>query len=151
MDFIFDVCYKNRALLERFLNDLSITQLNQIPEGFNNNIIWNVAHVIATQQILVYEKSQLSTTIPNEIILNFKKGTKPKEFIDSNKIEEIKSMLFMPIDQTINDLKNGKFKLYDSYTVSTGSTLTNVKDALQFNNFHEGIHLGSILAIRKLV
>ena len=151
MDFIFDVCYKNRAVLERFLNEFSISQLNKIPEGFNNNIIWNIAHVIATQQILVYEKSRLTPTIPDDIITKFRKGTKPTEFIDSHKIEEIRSLLYSPVEETIKDFKDDKFKTFDAYTVSTGSTLSNVKDALQFNNFHEGIHLGSILAIRKLV
>ena len=151
MDFIFDVCYKNRAILERFLNELSIDQLNKIPSGFNNNIIWNIAHVIATQQILIYEKAHVEPTIPQDLIIHFRKGTKPTEFLDLEKIENIKSYLYTPLDKTIEDMHQNKFKHYEAYSVSTGSTLSTVQDALQFNNFHEGIHLGSILAIRKLV
>ncbi|MGB5463369.1 MAG: DinB family protein, partial [Aureibaculum sp.] len=30
-------------------------------------------------------------------------------------------------------------------------TLNNIQDAIEFNNFHEGIHLGYILALKKLV
>jgi hypothetical protein len=34
---------------------------------------------------------------------------------------------------------------------STGYVLTSAQDAMTFNNFHEGIHLGVILGLRKLV
>jgi len=151
MDFVFDVCYKNRAILERFLNEFSVAQLNKIPEGFNNNIIWNIAHVIVTQQILVYEMANAKPTVPSDIIADFRKGTKPTEFIDDQKIMQIKSLLYAPIDQTIEDLKTTIFDNYKAYTVSTGSTLSNVRDAIQFNNFHEGIHLGYLFSLRKLV
>jgi hypothetical protein len=30
-------------------------QLNTIPEGYNNNLIWNIAHIIVVQQMLVYK------------------------------------------------------------------------------------------------
>ena len=28
---------------------------------------------------------------------------------------------------------------------------TNVEDAIEFNNFHEGIHLGYVLALKRLI
>jgi hypothetical protein len=31
------------------------------------------------------------------------------------------------------------------------STLTNVEEAIEFNNFHEGIHLGYILAMKNSI
>lgn len=151
MDFVFDVCYKNRAILERFFNDFSTTQLNKIPQGFNNSIIWNIAHVIVTQQILTYEMAGVDPNVPAELITAFRKGTKPTEFIDGKKIEQIKSLLYKPIDKTIEDLKTDIFNGYQPYTVSTGSTLSSVKDALHFNNFHEGLHLGYLFSLRKFV
>jgi len=47
------------------IEDFSLEELNKIPEGFNNNIIWNIAHVIATQQALVYGLSGLPTQRSN--------------------------------------------------------------------------------------
>ena len=49
MNWTFDICLKNRKLLEAFLDNFTLEQLNKIPEGFNNNIIWNIAHTIVTQ------------------------------------------------------------------------------------------------------
>jgi hypothetical protein len=60
-------------------------------------------------------------------------------------------LLFSTIEKTKEDYKNKMFKTYNSYTVSTKSTLSNVEEAIDFNNFHEGIHLGYILALRKSI
>jgi uncharacterized damage-inducible protein DinB len=32
------------------ISHLSVEQLNKVPTGFNNNIIWNLGHMIAAQQ-----------------------------------------------------------------------------------------------------
>ena len=36
------------------ISSLSPRQLNEIPPGFNNNIIWNLAYLIACQQGVCY-------------------------------------------------------------------------------------------------
>jgi len=47
MDWTFDVLLKNRTILKSFIESFSLEELNKIPQGFNNNIIWNIAHLIA--------------------------------------------------------------------------------------------------------
>jgi len=37
------------------ITPFSLEQLNKIPEGFNNNLIWNIAHCVVTQQLLCYK------------------------------------------------------------------------------------------------
>jgi hypothetical protein len=39
-----------RTTLLTLVENLTINQLNEVPEGFNNNIIWNLAHLTAAQQ-----------------------------------------------------------------------------------------------------
>ena len=53
------------------------------------------------------------------------------------------------LNKTKEDYSHKLFKNYNEYTVSTKSTLTNVEEAIDFNNFHEGIHLGYILALKR--
>jgi hypothetical protein len=48
----------------------TLEQLNKVPRGFNNNIIWNIAHVIVTQQILVYKLSGLPMIVTDEMVEN---------------------------------------------------------------------------------
>ena len=151
MNWALDITTKNRIILERFLEELSLEHLNTIPKGFNNNIIWNIAHTIVTQQLLVYALSGLEPMVPKVMIDKYRKGTKPEGFVDQEEVDIIKGFLFTPIEQTRKDLKNDKFQEYQTYTVTTKSTLTNAKEAIEFNNFHEGLHLGYILALKRAI
>ena len=149
MTWTFDICLKNRQLLESFLDKLTLDELNKIPPGFNNNIIWNIAHTIVTQQLLVYRNSDLPMVVSDDMVTKYKKGTKAEYIVNQQDVDEIRSLLFSSLDKLIEDYNKGLFKNYIAYTVSTKSTLTNVNEALEFSNFHEGIHLGYILALKK--
>ena len=149
MHYDIDITRKNRVLFEGFLDKFNLDELNKVPKGFRNNIIWNIAHCIVTQQLLVYKLSGLEGVLNDKMIAEFRKGTKTERNLAQSEVDEIRNLLFTPLDQTEVDYNAGVFKNYKVYTVSTGSTLTNVDEALAFNNFHEGIHLGYILALIK--
>lgn len=149
MDWAFEVAIKNRKLLESFINNHSLEDLNKVPEGFSNNIIWNIAHTIVTQQLLVYKLSGLPMGISDAMVDDYRKGTKTEREVSQAEVDQIKALLFSPIEKTKEDFNTGVFQTYTEYTVSTTSTLTKVEEAIAFNNFHEGIHLGYILALRK--
>jgi len=149
MHYDIDITRKNRILLEGFLDRFTLEQLNKVPAGFKNNIIWNIAHCIVTQQLLVYKLSSLEGVLSDEMIAEYRKGTKTERDLSQEEVDEIRRLLYAPINQTEEDYNNGVFKSYKEYTVSTGSILTSVDEALAFNNFHEGIHLGYILALIK--
>ena len=53
----FEVTLQNRKRLYKFLKETPKEVLLQIPKGFRNNIWWNIAHVVVTQQLLVYKFS----------------------------------------------------------------------------------------------
>lgn len=151
MNWAFDITLKNRTLLESFLDNYSLDQLNKIPEGFSNNIIWNIAHTVVTQQLLIYRLSELPCMVSGDVIERFKKGTKPDGDVSQAEVDAIRNMLFITIEKTKDDYSNKVFQHFNEYTVSTKSTLTKVEEAIDFNNFHEGIHLGVILTLRKFV
>jgi hypothetical protein len=149
MNWAFDIAVKNRQLFKNFIENHTLEELNKVPNGFNNNIIWNIAHTIVTQQLLVYNLSGLPMLLSEEMVATYRKGTKTERDVSAAEVDAIKNLLFSPIEKTKEDYNNKVFKVYNEYTVSTKSTLTNVEEAIDFNNFHEGIHLGYILALRK--
>ncbi|MDO5969884.1 DinB family protein [Flavivirga aquimarina] len=152
MKFIFEVFPNTRNSLKNILEKTSLEDLNKIPETFNNNIIWNIGHIIVTEQLLVYKLSGLPTMLSDDMINKYRKDSKPEAPVTQEDLNEIKQLLFSTIEKTEADYKNGIFKTYNEYTVSTtGNTLTNVDDALQFVFFHEGMHMGYILALLKAI
>ncbi len=152
MDYTFDITLKNRQLLLKLIDSNTTEQLNHIPDGFTNNIIWNIGHSIVTQQLLVYGLSEQEFRVPKEWIRNYRKGTKPTKFVEETEINAIKSALFDSLEDLELDYNNGLFKNFKTYTLSTtGGILTNVEEALAFNNYHEGLHLGYSLALLRAI
>lgn len=149
MDWALDITIKNRTLLKSYIENHTLEELNTVPKGFSNNIIWNIAHTIVTQQLLTYKLSGLPMVVSDEMVAAYQKGSKVERDVTQAEVDAIKALLFWPIEKTKEDYNNKIFKTYTAYTTSTNSTMTKVEDAIAFNNFHEGIHLGYILALRK--
>lgn len=146
-----DVTRTSRNLLSQMLAGYTLEQLNKIPEGYNNNLIWNIAHVIVVQQMLVYKLSGLPMMISDEMVEKYKKGTKPEHIATQAEVDEIQSLLAKTINQTETDLENNIFINYQEYPTSAGIVLKSASDAIAFNNFHEGLHIGIIMSIRKFI
>ncbi|OXG08063.1 DinB family protein [Flavobacterium araucananum] len=151
MNSVFEVQKTIREILLKVLDHHSLEQLNKIPHGFNNNLIWNIAHCVSSQQVLVYKLSGLPTMVSEEFIAKYKKGTKPEGDVSQAEVDEIRTLLSTTLQQTEKDFENNIFVHYTEYTTSLGYTLKNVGDALSFNNYHEGIHTGIIMSLRKFV
>ncbi|WP_406685473.1 DinB family protein [Seonamhaeicola sp. MEBiC1930] len=152
MHFSLNVLPNTRKSFEKIIDNTSLEDLNKIPEGFNNNIIWNIGHIVVTEQLLGNKLSGNSTIVSNDLIEKYRKGTKPEAFVSQEEVDKIKVLLLSTIDNTTENYKNGLYKNYQEYTVSTtGNTLTNIDEALQFILFHEGIHLGIIMSLLKEV
>ena len=146
------VTIASRELYKKLIESCTLEQLNKIPQGFKNNIIWNVGHIVVTQQLLAYKLSGLSMMVTDEMVQKYQKGTAPQGSVSQEEVDAIKNLLFNTITKTQEDLDNGLFQNYNEYTVSTANfTLKNINDAIQFNNFHEGIHIGVILQLRKFL
>ena len=147
----FDTLKKSRILILKIIEGLSIDQLNKIPEGFKNNIAWNIAHLVVTQQLLCYKLAGLKCLISEEMIINFQKGTAPTYTISEAEFKEIKTLFLALPEKLTADYEKGIFTEYNEYTTSVAVTLKNINDALTFNLLHEGIHLGIILQLKKFV
>ena len=147
----FEILKKSRALVLKKVDNLSIEQLHTIPKGFKNNIAWNVAHLVVTQQLLNYKLSGLNCLASDELIETHKKGTLPTKTFTEEEFEEVKELLIGLPDTLQEDYEAGIFTEFNAYETSLGFTLDSIETAISFNNLHEGIHLGTIMALTKLV
>lgn len=147
----FDITRQNRKVLAGYLKNYSLEQLNKVPDGFSNNLIWNIAHIIVVQQMLVYNLSGLPMLVSNEMVAKYKKGTRPEADVTQEEIDKIQSLLFETIDRTEKDFQDKLFEKYTEFTTMTGFAITSVEDAIAFDYFHEATHLGMMMMVRKFL
>ena len=147
----FEILRANRILILKIIEELSLDQLNLIPEGHKNNIAWNMAHLVVTHQLLCYKNSGLNILVTEEMVEKYQKGTAPKNDMTEEEMDYVKEQLLALVDTFEEDYEANIFSEYKPYSTSMNVTLNNLNEALLFNNFHEGIHLGVILSLKKLV
>ncbi|WP_162126870.1 DinB family protein [Flavobacterium phycosphaerae] len=151
MEATFNIHQTSRNVISKFLENYTLEQLNTIPEGFSNNLIWNIAHIVVVQQMLVYNLSGLPMMVSEEMVNKYKRGTKPEHSVTQEELDEIKTLLFATHEQTKKDFANAIFKTFTEFTTMSGYTMKNAREAMEFNNYHEAVHTGIMMQIRKFI
>lgn len=142
---------ENRSFLLEQLKDLTTGQFNLTVEGFNNNIIWNLGHMIAAQQGACYKRAGLPTLISDDFWHRFKSGSTPRGIIHDDEITSVKQLLISTLDQLETDYKKKIFCHYTTWVTRYGVELTSIDDGIKFLSFHEGLHTSVILDIKRSV
>lgn len=151
MDFQFEILQQIRNLLRSIIGDLSAAQLLHIPPGSKNHIFWNVGHILVTQQQLCYGLAEQPVCFPREIVEAFRKDSAPQQWKKPPEFEVIFSQIGPTATKLASDYRRGAFKTFRPYESIFGVTLNSIEDAIAFNNIHESVHLGIVMALRKQV
>src|ERR1700712_609702 len=141
---------KPRTKVLEIIQNLSIEQTNLIPAGFNNNIIWNLGHMIAAQQGICYKRSGLRTLITDDFWERYRTGSKPETPVTDDEIAQIKQLLFSTLDQFDVDYHNQIFSNYTAWVTRYGVELASLDDGLELLQYHEGLHSGMIMSLKRL-
>lgn len=146
-----DIMRGARKFLINLIDGISIEKLNEIPAGFNNNLAWNIGHVIANQQILCYRNAGVKPVIEEEIIDKYKTGTRPDGFIEEKEFKVLMQYLLETIDKFEKDSATNMFENYKAFDLKSypGVRLKNISDAAKFVTFHDGLHVGYSMALKR--
>ncbi|MGJ1324329.1 DinB family protein [Sphingobacterium faecium] len=150
---IFEFIINSRKAFIRLIDDLTIDELNQIPEGFNNNIFWNFAHIVVSTQTLSYVRTGIladaSTVKYND---DYKKDTKPTREVTQAEVDEFKSLALTTIGQIQSDYAKGTFKSITPYATATyGSEMKTIEEVLIATLSHDNLHWGYAQAQRRVI
>ena len=85
---ILEITKTSRNIVSKFIQGYSLEQLNKVPAGFNNNLIWNIGHIVVTQQLLVYKLAGLPMMVSDELVERYKKGTKTEHQATQEEVDE---------------------------------------------------------------
>jgi hypothetical protein len=79
----------------------------------------------------------------------YKPTTKPTGTTSQTEANELKELIISLIAKTEADFQKDIFTTYNERTTATGFHLASIKDAFVFNNYHEVLHFGYMMSIRK--
>lgn len=142
---------RTRRYILDFIKELSVEQLNEIPAGFNNNIIWNLGHLMVAQQGLCYVRAGIPAIIDSKYLAMFKPETKPDVSVSAEDIDQIKILYISSLEAFPSDYDRKIFTNYTAFTTSFGIEMKNIDNVISFLPFHEGVHLGYIMAMKRLL
>ena len=130
---------------------LDEAQLLTVPDGLSNNIVWNLGHVLLYESIFLYAQSGVTQPVPESYSELFKAGTSPAEWDAPPDVAEVVERYKTQVDQTASDFETGKFNDFKTMKISDQLTLGSLEEAIAFHCFHEGVHLGRMGALKRLV
>jgi hypothetical protein len=137
-----------RRIIDR-VSLIETEEFLRIPQPWNNNVLWQLGHIVTAQQVLCYKNANVPILIPDYFIPAFKKGSSPKDWTEIPSTQVVLHYLENTADVLWEDYQSGKLNNYTSYLTSAGVTLSSIEDALMFNYSHENLHLGNIMIMDK--
>lgn len=122
--------------------------VHTVPEGFNNNLLWQVGHVLASTEYFLFDLPEKEIHLPNDHYELFGSGTSPGEWNGD----------VPKIAQLITDLENQSERMKQISNEQLRQPLPAPKHGFQtagdcagFSVMHEALHVGKIEEMQRLL
>jgi len=151
MNEVFEFIINSRQAFTKLIDSLTIEELNKIPDGFNNNIIWNFGHIVVSTQTLCYVRTGILADAGavkfNEF---YKKDTRPTYTVTTEEVAELKALAIESIEKIKGDYANGVFANMTPFSTSTyGVEMKSIEEVLITTIGHDNVHYGYAWALKK--
>jgi len=153
MDQIFEFIIHSRQAFINLVNSLSIEQLNKVPSGYNNNVIWNLGHIVVSTPALCYVRTGIRPDASSiEFYQYYKSSTRPTYTVTEVEVAELKSLAIESISRIKQDYLKGLFSDIISFPTSTYiAEISNIEELLITTVGHDNLHFGYAVALRRLI
>ena len=149
--FVWDTYNLVRSLTLSALNSASEEAADIIPNGFHNNIRWNMGHILVTQDFFMYGPS--CPHLPASYPALFAPGTKPANWEGdipslatlAAQLEEQKTRIQEEFAGRLDE------KLPQPFQLGKKGTMNTVGELLTFSLFHEGMHMNTFSLLNKVI
>lgn len=149
--FQFTVMRVGRSRVLGAIEGLSDEQLLKTPPPFKNNILWNLGHILYVQYAVIFHPAGVPLPLPADFKTCFMRDTSPSTWAEPPSIETVKSHLASSVATIEEAYRSGRLAGYKPFELPIPLTLSTPEDAFAMSAFHEGIHLGIIMSIKKFV
>lgn len=145
---LFEQLNTYRMELLHLVQDLTEEEAEMIPTGFNNNMRWNLGHIIVDQYLWIHVLTKEELLVSNAFNEWFAYGTSPAQFTaDTPSLPELVALLKEQpglIRETYKDRMDEEF-------APTEMGMHTIEQVLIRTIFHEGLHLGAIIALKRQI
>lgn len=149
---VFHLIKEVRRKFVDLLETLSIEQINQIPTGFRNNIIWNFGHAIVATQSILFKRTGKDPAKEIVFLEKYQSGSVPDSFIGQAEVDTLKKMSEEYLIEAEILYHKGFFSEIDVCKLKTFSVETdNIDELLQVILMHETLHYGIASAMKRWV
>jgi hypothetical protein len=137
-----------RGSFLKTIEGITTEQASVQPEGFNNNIHWNIGHVLTVTEQFMMGYPKKSNHLPANYIELFGNGTRPSEWTgDVPSVDVLRDQLKAQLGR----IKEVPVSMLDEKLKKPFLGLETFGELANMALFHEAYHLGQIHAMRKLV
>ena len=151
-----DTLIRTRGMMAKGLKDLTAEQWLAQPDGFANNIAWNVGHLVLAQQGLCYSLLGVAAPLGAEAMQAMRPlyggGSSPADWTETPDTDELLRLLVELPQRLTEDIAAGKFDEYVMPEPVEGQfpPAQSVMHGLLFNQFHEDLTKTSIFPLNLL-
>jgi uncharacterized damage-inducible protein DinB len=147
-EILFNQLQSYRSYILAVLEDVTEEKAELIPQGFHNNIRWNLGHILLDQYLWIQAVTKEKVDVPELFQSWFGYGTSPRNFTEETpRMEELKALLREQPGK-IRELYGDRL---DEEFSPTEMGMFTIEQVLVRTIFHEGMHLQTILDIKKLL
>lgn len=124
---------------------------NTLAPGFNNTPAWNFCHGIVTTYLLTLGLADIETGLSIRELAKFRKGSNGNLPVSDDEMKRFIALADSSQEQIKTAYDSGELKKFQAYETSYGITLSNIEEAIHFVAVHEALHLGYLMAQRKVI
>lgn len=148
--FIFGLFERTRKSILGYTAELTPEQRSIVPTGFNNNIYWQLGHIMVVTDMILFGFSGKSGEVPAEYKTFFGPGTKPADWTTEAPAWEELLDLFAKQTHLVRETFAGQINEPVANKENFAKADT-IGDLLELNTMHESSHSGMVNAMSKLV
>ncbi|TLS36058.1 DinB family protein [Pseudalkalibacillus caeni] len=145
---LFNQLESYREYTLHLLDSVTEEEADAVPDGFNNNIRWNLGHIYLDQFDWIQHLTKEKINIPEGFREWFGFGTSPADWKEPPPtLETLKELLGNQI-ACIRDQYGHRL---EEQFPETECEMHTIAQVLVRTVFHEGLHIGAIISIKKFL
>ncbi|MFT3903394.1 MAG: DinB family protein [Niabella sp.] len=152
--FSIDFIKKQREKFVLFVDELSLDELNKVPEGFNDNIIWNLGHIMVSSYVLMYLRTEANPVFQVPYLEKYGIGSRPEKDnpATAEDVANVKSLVVDSINEIEQDLHQGVFDNMTPFPTKTyGIDMKTPEDILAWIFAHDAMHFATAKAYQRMI